>query len=70
MVFFLIGKPFIEGMVSIDSSQVYAANITSLLIDFSNQKTGEIKIDLNDPILSTCVVTYGGKTISSFVKKG
>ncbi len=66
---FLIGKSSIEGMISIHSSQVYAANITSLLIDFSDQQTGEIKIDLNDPILSECVVTYGGKTISPFVTR-
>ena len=65
----IIGNTNLPGEVPTHSSQVYANNIFNLIDEFWDDETSSFKYDLNDEILSNCLVTYKGDYINSSVKE-
>ena len=51
------------------SSQVYANNVFNLIDEFWNDDDASFNFDLEDEILSNCLVTHKGNYINSSVKE-
>ena len=65
----IIGNANLPGEVPTHSSQVYANNIFNLIDEFWDEENSSFKYDLNDEILSNCLVTYKGDYINPSVKE-
>ena len=60
----IVGTANLPGLVPIHASQVYAANLVSLIEHFwdKNEKTFPLKLD--DEIIKSCLVTHGGNIVN------
>ena len=65
----IIGNENLPGEVPTHSSQVYANNIFNLIDEFWNDDNASFNFDLEDEILSNCLVTHQGNYINSSVKE-
>jgi H+-translocating NAD(P) transhydrogenase subunit alpha len=59
----IIGFTDLPSRLPTQSSRLYANNIANLLADMTPEKNGQLKIDLNDPVVRGSVVTHAGSTI-------
>jgi len=59
----ILGPTNLEGSVPQHSSQVYAANIANFIEHFWDSEEKTIKLDLEDEIISGCMLTHDGKVI-------
>ena len=66
----IVGLNNLPAQVAQHASQVYANNIYSMIEECWDQENVSVKIDLEDEILSGCVVTYAGELVNELVKKG
>ena len=64
----IIGNENLPGEVPTHSSQVYANNVFNLIDEFWNDDAS-FNFDLEDEILSNCLVTHQGNYINSSVKE-
>ena len=64
----IIGNTNLPGELPIHSSQVYASNIFNLVDEFWNGETGKIDIDIEDEILSSCLITHEKEYINKTIK--
>ena len=65
----IIGNENLPGEVPTHSSQVYANNVFNLIDEFWNDDDASFNFDLEDEILSNCLVTHQGNYINSSVKE-
>ena len=65
----IIGNENLPGEVPTHSSQVYANNVFNLIDEFWNDDNASFNFDLEDEILSNCLVTHQGNYINSSVKE-
>ena len=65
----IIGNEDLPGEVPTHSSQVYANNVFNLIDEFWNDDDASFNFDLEDEILSNCLVTHQGNYINSSVKE-
>ena len=65
----IIGNTNLPGELPIHSSQVYASNIFNLVDEFWNSETGKIDIDIEDEILSSCLITHEKEYINRTIKE-
>ena len=65
----IIGNENLPGEVPTHSSQVYANNVFNLIDEFWNDDDASFNFDLEDDILSNCLVTHQGNYINSSVKE-
>ena len=65
----IIGNENLPGEVPTHSSQVYANNVYNLIDEFWNDDNASFNFDLEDEILSNCLVTHQGNYINSSVKE-
>ena len=65
----IIGNENLPGEVPTHSSQVYANNVFNLIDEFWNDDSASFNFDLEDEILSNCLVTHQGNYINSSVKE-
>ncbi|MFL2478246.1 MAG: NAD(P) transhydrogenase subunit alpha [Verrucomicrobiales bacterium] len=66
----IVGIGNFEGRVAKHSSQVFSANLGNFVEHFWDQEDGTLKLDLDDEILSGCILTHAGKIVhDKFVEK-
>ncbi|NNE65612.1 MAG: NAD(P) transhydrogenase subunit alpha [Pyrinomonadaceae bacterium] len=56
-------------LVAKDASVMYSANLYNLLDEFIDEETKEFALDLEDEILSGCVITHDGEIKNEMVRK-
>ena len=66
----IVGMNNLPAEVAENASQVYANNIYNIIDECWDQEKAVVNIDLEDEILSGCIVTYAGELVNAFVKKG
>ena len=66
----IVGMSNLPAEVAENASQVYANNIYNMIDECWDQENAVVNIDLEDEILSGCIVTYAGECVNAFVKKG
>ena len=66
----IVGMNNLPAEVAENASQVYANNIYNMIDECWDQENAVVNIDLEDEILSGCIVTYAGELVNAFVKKG
>ncbi len=59
----IVGEGALESHVPFHASQVYAANIASLLEHFWDKESNTLKLDLEDEIMKGCLLTHNGSVI-------
>ena len=60
----IIGIANLPGRVPLHASQVYAANLVSLIEEFWDKKEKVFNLKLDDEIIKGCLVTHGGKIVN------
>lgn len=60
----IIGVANLPGSVPVHASQMFASNITALLAEFWDKESKVFKLNLDDDILKSCVVTHGGRIVN------
>ncbi len=60
----IVGIASLPGCVPVHASQMYSSNVTALLTEFWDKETQAFKLNLDDDILKSCVVTHGGKIVN------
>ena len=65
----IIGNENLPGEVPTHSSQVYANNLYNLIDEFWNDDESSFNFDLEDEILSNCLVTHQGDYVNASVKE-
>ena len=66
----IVGMNNLPAEVAENASQVYANNIYNIIDECWDQEKAGVDIDLEDEILSGCIVSYDGELVNAFVKKG
>ncbi len=54
----------LPGRVPVHASQVYSANLTSLVEEFWDKTTKQFVLKLDDEIIKGCLVTHGGRIVN------
>jgi NAD(P) transhydrogenase subunit alpha len=60
----LIGIANLPGRAPLHASQVYAANLVSLIEEFWDKTAKSFVLKLDDEIIKGCLVTHGGKVVN------
>lgn len=60
----IVGIASLPGQVPVHASQMYSSNITALLTEFWDKEAQALKLNLEDDILKSCVVTHGGRIVN------
>ena len=64
----IIGVANLPSLVARDASQMYAANLCNLLLEYWDADAKKLKLDLTDEILAGCVLTQGGAIVNETIK--
>ena len=64
----IIGNEHLPASVAAHASQVYANNLYSMIEEFWDTENKIMNIDINDEILSGCVVSHAGESIDPLSK--
>jgi len=65
----IIGNGNWSGQVCRDASNMYSNNLTNLFTEYWNEDQKLFEIDLQDDILSGCVITHGGEITNEMIRK-
>ena len=65
----IVGMHNLPAQVAENASQVYANNIYHMIDECWDQDNTMVNINLENDILSGCIITYAGELVNSFVKK-
>ena len=65
----IIGSGNWSGQVCRDASNMYSNNLTNLFTEYWNVDQKLFEIDLQDDILSSCVITHGGEISNETIRK-
>ena len=60
----IVGIANLPGRVPMHASQVYSANLTSLVEEFWDKQNKNFVLKLDDEIIKGCLVTHGGKIVN------
>ena len=60
----IVGIASLPGRVPVHASQMYSSNVTALLTEFWDKEAQALKLNLEDDILKSCVVTHGGRIVN------
>ncbi|OYW73680.1 MAG: NAD(P) transhydrogenase subunit alpha [Verrucomicrobia bacterium 12-59-8] len=60
----IVGIATLPGRVPVHASQMYSSNITALLTEFWDKEAQALKLNLDDDILKSCLVTHGGRILN------
>jgi NAD(P) transhydrogenase subunit alpha len=63
----LIGLGTLPSRVCKHASQMYSANLLSLVLDFWNAESKSFEFNLDDDILQGCVITHGGELVNDMI---
>lgn len=65
----IIGSGDWAGQVSRDASNMYSNNLFNLVNEYWDADLKRFKLDLNDDILSGCVITHAGEIVNETIRK-
>ena len=65
----IVGSGNWSGQVSRDASNMYSNNLFNLFDEYWNREERVFELDLNDDILSGCVITHGGEITNEIIRK-
>ncbi len=65
----IIGSGNWSGQVSRDASNMYSNNLFNLVDEYWSTEGKVFEIDLNDDILSACVITHAGEIVNETIRK-
>src|SRR5579862_2958294 len=60
----IVGIANLPGRVPLHASQVYSANLTSLIEEFWDKQNKTFVLKLDDEIIKGCLITHGGKVVN------
>lgn len=60
----IVGTASLPGTVPVHASQMFSSNVVALLSEFWDKETKSLKLNLEDDILKSCLVTHGGKIMN------
>jgi NAD(P) transhydrogenase subunit alpha len=60
----IIGVANLPGSVPVHASQMFSSNVTALLTEFWDKETKSFKLNLDDDILQSCLVTHAGRIVN------
>ncbi|MBE2283705.1 MAG: Re/Si-specific NAD(P)(+) transhydrogenase subunit alpha [Prosthecobacter sp.] len=60
----IVGTANLPGTVPVHASQMFSSNITALITEFWDKESRTLKLNLDDDILKSCVVTHGGRIVN------
>jgi NAD(P) transhydrogenase subunit alpha len=60
----IVGIANLPGRVPLHASQVYSANLTSLIEEFWDKQNKTFVLKLDDEIIKGCLITHGGKIVN------
>lgn len=60
----IVGTANLPGTVPVHASQMFSSNVVALLTEFWDKETKSLKLNLEDDILKSCLVTHGGKIVN------
>ena len=63
----IIGYSNMAAHVALNASEMYSANLHNLILEYWNKDEKEFKLDLEDDILSKCVMTHDGKLVNEMI---
>jgi NAD(P) transhydrogenase subunit alpha len=63
----IVGLGNLPGRVCANASQMYSANLGSLVEHFWDKESKSFKLNMDDEVLKGCVVTHGGAVVNSFI---
>lgn len=66
----IIGYTNLAGRVGNDASNLYARNLINFIKPMINTKLKKIKINFEDEIIQSCLITHGGKIVHPSFTKG
>ena len=64
----IIGVNNLPAVVAKDASQMYSANIYNFITEYWSEEEKTLNLDLEDDILSGCIVTHGGDLVNQTIK--
>ena len=65
----IVGNTNLPGELPYHSSQVYSSNIFNLIDEFWNEEEKQLSLDINDEILSICLVSHEKEYINKTIKE-
>ena len=65
----IIGLGNLSGRVAVHASQMYSANLHSLLEEYWDKDTKTFKLNLEDEIIKGCLITHQGQIVNEQLKK-
>ena len=65
----IVGNTNLPGELPFHSSQVYSSNIFNLIDEFWNEDEKQLNIDVNDEILSICLISHEKEYINKTIKE-
>ncbi len=63
----IIGLTNMPGRVAMNASEMYSANLHNLVLEYWNSETSAFELNLEDDILSGCVITHGGELTNEMI---
>ncbi len=60
----IVGIASLPCCVPVHASQMYSSNVTALLTEFWDNETKALKLNIEDDILKSCLVTHGGQIVN------
>lgn len=60
----IVGTSSLPSRVPVHASQMFSSNVTALLTEFWDKETQALKLNLDDDILKSCLVTHGGRIVN------
>lgn len=60
----IVGIASLPGTVPVHASQMFSSNVTALLAEFWDKETKSLKLNLDDDILKSCLVTHAGRIVN------
>ena len=64
----IIGVNNLPAVVAKDASQMYSANIYNFITEYWSEEEKILSLDLEDDILSGCIITHGGDLVNQTIK--
>ena len=66
----IIGLENLPGYVAVHASQMYSSNLGHLIGEFWDDENKIFRLDLENEIIKSCLVTYQGNIVSEILKNG
>jgi NAD(P) transhydrogenase subunit alpha len=63
----IIGRKNVPGLMSSQSSQLYARNMLNLILEIS--KNGQINLDIENEIVKSSLITHNGEVVHEMLHK-